>query len=185
MLNAKEDILKNVGNQTVVGEREIARLKWDHKCVRTKSLPRFDKVAPRRPIAVWLRVTETRWLHMLSIRSRGTSMSYNDRSVWRCFKLNTPHHMSSPSEPVRFDGTLPLKSACKHIVVLELLHCEWSRHRVRKFVIQLTGFAQVQSFNQSHCRTVVSSSKTQRCYKTEWIHIFEQIKWVNDSVTLS
>ncbi len=39
----------------------------------------------------------------------------------------------------------------------------------------LTVFAQVRwrSFSQSHSRTVVSPSITQRCFDTEWIHVFE------------
>ncbi len=38
---------------------------------------------------------------------------------------------------------------------------------------------------QSHSRTVLCIWATQRCFVTEWIHVFERIKWVNDSVTHS
>ncbi len=56
--------------------------------------------------------------------------THTARSARSCFKSNTPHLTSWSSEPVRFDGTLTLTSACKHVVSVEVLHCEWSRHKV-------------------------------------------------------
>ncbi len=44
-------------------------------------------------------------LCMLLNHSRGTLMSYSDRSARCCFKSNIPHLTSWPSEPVCFDGT--------------------------------------------------------------------------------
>ncbi len=78
--------------------------RWREKLQSHETISLFEKKVPflvrleaarRRPIVdiKALRELESTWLRMLSNRSRGTLMSYADRSAWHCLKSNTPHSL--------------------------------------------------------------------------------------------
>ncbi len=113
-------LVVGVGVGGLGGEREREREKVQarrQECVRPKSLSRFDLKQQCAERSLY-DIKAPRELQ----RADGSTLRNSNHSRGTL--------MSSSTEPVRFDSTLTLSSACKHVVGVEVLHCEWSRHKV-------------------------------------------------------
>ncbi len=122
-------------------ERETKLQARRQECVWPKSLSRFDLKQHRaedRCMTSKHRESyrEQMELHAFEIQITLAVLwchTHTARSARCCFKSNTPHLTSWSSEPVHFASTLMLTSACKHVVSVEVIHCEWSRHKIHNF----------------------------------------------------
>ncbi len=90
---------------------EIEREARRQECVQPKSLSRFDLKQ-----------------HLECYREQIVPQSFESLSRYFDVRLVCvlllQIELTSSHELVRFDGTLTLTSACKHVVGVEVLHCE-------------------------------------------------------------